>query len=111
MDTSISKLKISDPKVLVGLAMLLVFMGGMVMDPLAGFICFVLSGILSLIGVLKGTWRIRFFTIFLLIIILILAISKFPEGIHHLGVYKSKAVNQEKYPRSETEWDTIHLFH
>jgi hypothetical protein len=42
MDTSISKLKISDPKVLVGLAMLLVFTGWMVMDPLAGFICVVL---------------------------------------------------------------------
>ncbi len=96
MDKPISKLKVSDPKVLVGLAICLVLMGGMIIDPLVGFICFMLSGILTLIAVLKGTRRMRYITFCLLIIITALTILKCPETSHHLGVYKSNTVTGGK---------------
>ena len=47
-------LKVSDPKVLIGLSVFFVLIGGMVIDPLAGFTCFVPAGILVFIAGLKG---------------------------------------------------------
>lgn len=85
-------LNISDPKVLIGLSVFFVLIGGMVIGPLAGFTCFVLAGILALIAGLRGTRRLRYVAFLLLIIIIALAISKFPEAGHHLRVYKSKTV-------------------
>ena len=85
-------LNISDPKVLIGLSVFLMLIGGMVIDPLAGFVCFVLAGILALIAGLRGTRRLRYIAFFLLIISIALAVLKFPEAGHHLRVYKSKTV-------------------
>lgn len=96
MDKPISKLKVSDPKVLVGLAIFLVLIGGMVIDPLVGFICFMLSGILTLIAGLKGTRRMRYITFFVLIIIGAGTILKFAEANHHFGVYRSKTTTGGK---------------
>jgi len=96
MDKPISKLNVSDPKVLVGLAIFLLLIGGMVIDPLVGFICFMLSGILALIAGLKGTRRARYIAFLALIIIVAVTILKFTETSHHLGVYKSKTVTGGK---------------
>ncbi len=85
-------LKVSDPKVLIGIAAFLVLIGGMVIDPLAGFTCLVLAGILMFIAGLYRTRRVRYIAFFLLIIIIALAVSKFPEAGRHLKVYKSKTV-------------------
>lgn len=85
--------KVSDPKVLIGLSVFLALIGGMVIDPLAGFICFVLAGILAFLAALYGTRRLRYIAFLLLIIIIALAVWKFPEAGHHLRVYKSKTVN------------------
>ena len=85
-------LNISDPKVLIGLSVFLMLIGGMVIDPLAGLTCFALAGILALIAGLRGTRRLRYVAFLLLIIIVALAVSRFPEAAHHLRVYKSKTV-------------------
>lgn len=84
--------KVSDPKVLIGLSVFFVLIGGMVIDPLAGFTCFLLGGILAFLAALYGTRQLRYIAFFLLIIIIALAVSKFPEAGHHLRVYKSKTV-------------------
>lgn len=84
-------LKVSDPKVLIWLSIFLVLIGGVVIDPLAGFICFVLAGILALIAGLRRTRRLRYVAFVLLIMIIVLAVSKFPEASYHLRAYKSKA--------------------
>ena len=76
----------------LGLSVFLMLIGGMVIDPLAGFVCFVLAGILALIAGLRGTRRLRYIAFFLLIISIALAVLKFPEAGHHLRVYKSKTV-------------------
>jgi hypothetical protein len=96
MDKPISRLKVSDPRVLVGLAICLVLIGGMVIDPLVGFICFMLSGILTLIAGVKGTRRMRYVAFLALIIIVAVTILKFTEASHHLGVYKLKTVTGGK---------------
>lgn len=88
-----TRLKVSDPKVLIGLSVFFVLIGGMVTDPLAGFACFVLAGILALIAGLRGTRRLRYVAFVLLIIIIALAVLRFPEAGRHLKVYKSKTVN------------------
>ncbi|HBR21356.1 MAG TPA: hypothetical protein DD713_02105 [Nitrospiraceae bacterium] len=85
-------LKVSDPKVLIGLSVFLILIGGMVIDPLAGFICLVLAGILVLLASLYGTRRLRYIAFFLLIIIIAFVVSKFPDASQHFKVYKSKAV-------------------
>lgn len=88
--TTKSRLKVSDPKVLMGLSVFFLLIGGTVIDPLAGFICFVLAGIFALIAGLRGTRRLRYIAFVLLIIIIALAILKFPEASHHLKVYKER---------------------
>lgn len=84
--------KVSDPKVLIGLSVFFVLIGGMVIDSLAGFICFVLAGILAFLASLYGTRRLRYIAFLLLVIIVALTVWKFPEAGHHLRAYKSKAV-------------------
>jgi hypothetical protein len=88
-----SRLKVSDPKVLIGISVFFILIGGMAMNPAVSFICFVLAGILALITVLRGTRRLRYIAFFLLIIIIALAVLRFPEASRHLKVYKSKTVN------------------
>ena len=96
MNKPISILRVSDPKVLVGLAICLVLIGGMIIDPLAGSICFMLSAILTLIAGLKGTRWMRYIAFLLLISIVAITILTFPETSHHFGVYKSKTVTGGK---------------
>jgi len=82
----------SSKKVLIVLSILLILIGGMVIDPLAGLICFVLAGIISFIAVLSGTGWSRYIAFSLFIIIIILTILKFPEACNHYKTYKSKAI-------------------
>ncbi|MDI6727871.1 MAG: hypothetical protein QMD44_02955 [Thermodesulfovibrionales bacterium] len=93
--SAITGLKVSDPKVLIGLSVFLMLIGGMVIDPLTGFICFVLAGILGFIATLKGKGVVKYVAIIFLIITLVLAVSRFPEAGRHLKIYKSKTVAGE----------------
>ncbi|MEW6674973.1 MAG: hypothetical protein AB1348_02980 [Nitrospirota bacterium] len=45
---------VSDPKVLIGLSVFLMLIGGIAINPAVGFICFAVAGILLLIAGLKG---------------------------------------------------------
>jgi hypothetical protein len=87
-------LKVSDPKALMGLSVFLILIGGMVIDPLAGLICFILAGILMSIACIKGAGWLRYIAIVLLIIIIALAVSKFPEAKQHQNAYRSRAVTE-----------------
>ena len=82
--------KASDPKVLIGLSVFFVLIGGMVTDPLAGFVCFVLAGILAFLATLYGTRRLRYIAFLLLIIIVALTVLQFLSARDHLEVYRSK---------------------
>ncbi|MBF0328888.1 MAG: hypothetical protein HQL10_06995 [Nitrospirae bacterium] len=84
--------KQSSPKVLLVLSLFFVLVGGMVIDPLAGFACFVMSGFLALLLCMHRIKALRYSAFILLVIIIALAVSKFPEGKKHLEVYKSKTV-------------------
>jgi hypothetical protein len=83
-------LNISDPRVLIGLSLFFVLIGGMAMNPPLSFICFVLAGILGLSAMLKGKGAVRYVAIILLIIAFVLAVSMFSKAGSHLKIYKSK---------------------
>ncbi|MEW6003575.1 MAG: hypothetical protein AB1638_13140 [Nitrospirota bacterium] len=82
---------LSAPKVLIGISVFLVLIGGMVIDPLTSFICFMLAGILVFIAALYRTRRLRYIAFVLLIIVIALAVSKVPEGSRHFKVYKERS--------------------
>lgn len=87
-----SRLKVSDPKVLIGLSVFLVLIGGMAINPAISFICFALAGILSLIAGLKGERLTRYIAFFLLIITIILTVAAYFASSEHLKTYRSKAI-------------------
>lgn len=94
--TELTSPNVSDPKVLIGISVFLVLIGAMSMNPMVGFICFALAGILMFIAGLFGKKWLRYIAFFLLIIIIALAVLKFPEASNHLKVYKSKAVTNDR---------------
>lgn len=87
-------LKISDPKVLIGLSVFLLLIGGMAMNPAVGFICFALAGILLLIAGIKGERLTRYIAFFLLIISIILTVAAYFATTEHLKAYRSKAISR-----------------
>ena len=84
-------LNISNPKVLIGLSVFLALIGGTVIDPTAGFMCFVLAGILALFATLFGRKRLRYIALLLLITIIIFTVLKFSEARNYISVYRSRA--------------------
>ncbi|MEW6740644.1 MAG: hypothetical protein ACOYU2_08585 [Nitrospirota bacterium] len=83
---------ISDPKVLIGLSIFLVLIGGMAMNPAVGFICFATAGVLLLIAGLKGKRWTRYIAFFLLIISIALTVSQYFKTSEHLKAYRSKTI-------------------
>ena len=88
-------LTLSNPKVLCGLSVVLALTGAVVIDPVAGFICFLLAGILALLAAIYATGRVRYIAALLLLpIIIVLAVSIFPSASNHLKAYTSTAVTE-----------------
>ena len=85
---------ILDPKVLIGLSIFFVLIGGMALNPAVGFICFAVAGILLLIAVLKGKRWTRYIAFFSLIIIIALTVIAYFATSEHLKAYRSKAVTR-----------------
>ena len=83
-------LNVSNPNVLIGLSLCLALIGGMVMDPLAGAVCFILAGILDLAAAIKGRKWSRYAALALLAFIIVLAAQKFPEAYRHWSVVQRK---------------------
>ena len=76
-------------KSLVVLAVLLLLIGGAVMDPMAGIACFVLAGVASLIAVFFGSGWPRFVAAALLIAAAALALSNVSTARQHHQNYRS----------------------
>jgi hypothetical protein len=80
-------LVLSDSRVLIGLSVLLLLIGGTVMDPLAGFSFLVLAGLLAAFAAVRGKRWLRYVAIALLIAAGALAGSISSKAFHHLGTY------------------------
>jgi energy-coupling factor transporter transmembrane protein EcfT len=87
-----SRLKVSDPRVLIGLSVFFVLIGGMAMNPAVGFICFALAGVFLLIAGLKGKRWTRYIAFLLLIISIALTVAAYFKTSEHIKAYKSKTV-------------------
>jgi hypothetical protein len=84
------------PRTLVQFSAILVVLGIVVMDPLAGIALMVLAGILSIISIIFGTKKVRIIAVILLAIVISVAIWKFPEARQHLQRYRDRAPGIEK---------------
>ena len=82
----------SGTKVLIVIPVLLLLIGGAVIDPLAGLVCFVLGGFISFTAVLSGTGWSRYIALALLVLFIALAIQKFPETGKHQRKYRSTTI-------------------
>lgn len=87
---SARNLNVSNPKVLVGLAVFLVLIGGMITDPLAGLACLVLAGIIAGAASIRGERWTRWFALCLIVIIAALAVQTFPEARRHGDLLRRK---------------------
>jgi hypothetical protein len=84
------------PRTLVQFSAILVVLGIVVMDPLAGLALMVLAGILSVISIIFGSRNVRIIAIILLAIVISFAVWKFPEARQHLQRYRDRAPAIEK---------------
>jgi len=84
------------PRTLAQFSAILVVLGIVVMDPLAGLSLMVLAGILSIISIIFGTTRVRVIAIILVAIVISFAIWKLPEAREHLKRYRERAPSAEK---------------
>jgi hypothetical protein len=84
------------PKALAQFSAILVVLGIVVMDPLAGLSLMVLAGILSIISIIFGTKRVRVVAVILLALVISFAIWKLPEARQHLKRYRERAPAREK---------------
>ena len=84
------------PRTFVQFAAILVVLGIVVMDPLAGLALMVLAGILSIISIIFGTKKVRLIAVIVLAIVISFAIWKFPEARQHLKRYRERAPAAEK---------------
>jgi len=86
------------PRALVQFAAILVVLGVVIMDPLAGLFILVLAGILAAIALALGSKRVRLVALLwpkghlrLLIIITAFSISMYPDARRHFERYRSRA--------------------
>ncbi len=85
----------------IGIAVLLLLLGGMVIDPQAGLICFGLAGTFSLIPLWSGRGWPRYVSMALLTIALLLAVAQFPAARRQHDAYTDKATSGAHTPTPE----------
>jgi len=79
------------PRALVQFSAILVVVGIVIMDPLAGLSILVLAGILAAIALAFGSKRVRLVALLLLVIITAFSISMYPDARRHFERYRSRA--------------------
>jgi hypothetical protein len=84
--------KVKNKIFLIVLSVVFILIGGMVIDPYAGLICFTLAGIFSLAAVFTIKGWARYISICLLVMIVFLAINKFPQARDHYQTYRLKSL-------------------
>lgn len=82
----------------IGIALLLLLLGAMVLDPQAGLACFGLAALFFLIGLWLAKGWGRYFSIALFIIALLLAANRFPEARRQHDTYREKATSGAHTP-------------
>ncbi len=88
----------SSRSLFIGIAVLLLLLGGMVIDPQAGFICFGLAGMFSLVPLWSARGWPRYVSIALLTIALLLAVATFPAARRQHNTYKDKTASGAHTP-------------
>jgi len=79
------------PKALAQFSLILVVVGIIVGDPLAGFFFFSLAGILTALALAFGSTKVRVIALVVLVTIIALAVWKYPDARRHLDQYRERA--------------------
>ncbi len=88
----------SSQGLIIGMAILLLLLGGMVLDPQAGLACFGLAGLFSLVALWFAKGWTRYFSIVLFLVALLLAAAKFPDARRQHDTYREKATSGAPTP-------------
>lgn len=91
----------SSHSLFIGIAVLLLLLGGIVIDPQAGLICFGLAGMFSLVPLWSALGWPRYVSMALLTIALLLAVANFPAARRQHDAYKDKAAGGTLAPTPE----------
>jgi hypothetical protein len=86
------------PKALAQFSVILVVVGIIIGDPLAGFFFFALAGILAALALAFGAKRVRLFALIFLVLIIGYAVWQYPEARRHLDQYRERAHGQQSIP-------------
>jgi membrane protein implicated in regulation of membrane protease activity len=79
------------PKALAQFSVILVVVGIVVGDPLAGFFFFTLAGVVAALSLAFGPTKVRLIALLLLAMIIALAVWKYPDARKHLDRYRERA--------------------
>lgn len=85
----------------IGISVLLLLLGGMVIDPQAGLVCFGLAGMFSLIPLWSAWGWPRYVSIALLTIALLLSVATFPAARRQHDAYRDKPTSGAHTPTPE----------
>ena len=85
-------MKQKNKNMFIVLSVLLLLIGAMLIDPYASIICFAMAGIFSLAAVFTIKGWARYISICLLVMIVFLAINKFPQARDHYQTYRLKSL-------------------
>jgi hypothetical protein len=77
-------------KALAQFSVILVFVGIIVGDPLAGFFFFMVAVIFNALALAFGTKRVRLFALILLVFIIALALWQYPDARRHFERYRDR---------------------
>ena len=79
------------PRALVQFSAILVVLGVVIMNPLAGLSILLFAGVLTVVGLVFGSKRVRLVALLLLVIITAFSISMYPDARRHFERYRSRA--------------------
>ena len=97
-------MKPKTPRAFVEFSAILAVVGLIIMDPLADLLLLVFAGVFAALALAFGSKRVRLVAFILLIIIIALAIWKFPDARLHLQRYRERAHKQPTTaPRERNE--------
>lgn len=83
-------LNITDCRVLIGITVFLLIIGGMVLDPVLSLLFFAISGIFALGAIIKSRGKRKIVAFILLILAVVLLFNSFPKSKTHVDEYKKK---------------------
>ncbi|MCX7793538.1 MAG: hypothetical protein N2257_03900 [Thermodesulfovibrionales bacterium] len=89
------KAPITDKRVLLGIAIFLIIIGVMALNPALSLLLFIISGVISIVAIIKGKGWVRVIALVICILSVILIISVMTKAKSHMDIYR-KSIEELK---------------